>query len=79
MDDQVVVLLVIVGAGLAILMGWAATHRFYLPGPKEDTQTAGNEFSQVQYMREVRLRNMEGIAGSYGYSKGSLVCTMTMP
>ena len=44
------------------MMGYAVT-RFWFP---DKTGGEGDEtFSQVQYMREVRLRNAEGIANSY--------------
>ena len=68
MNDQWVVLLCILGAGVAVFLGWATTRFFFTPAPG-DSAGHGNDFSQVQYMREVRLRNAESIAHSYGLSR----------
>ncbi len=55
-NSQVVVLACVAGAGAVVLCGYAVTNFFYRRGPNEDTTMAGNEFDQVRYMREVRLR-----------------------
>lgn len=71
---QVIVLFVILGAAGAVLLGWAATHVFHTkpPSPHGD-YTAGTEFNQAVYMREVRLRHQEHLAASSQGGKRALV------
>lgn len=73
MDPTVTVLIVIVAAAAAVVLGWASTRFFIAHPPTRDTENAGNEVSQAQYMREVRLRNTEMLAQQYGYGPRDLV------
>ncbi|CAK1357655.1 uncharacterized protein RHO25_008241 [Cercospora beticola] len=72
MDPTVTVLIVIVAAAAAVVLGWASTRFFIAHPPTRDTENAGNEPSQAQYMREVRLRNTEVLARQYGYGPRDL-------
>ncbi|KAI7216004.1 hypothetical protein KC333_g5092 [Hortaea werneckii] len=68
---EAVVAIAICGALAAVGIGWALTHRFYLnKGREEAAQSLGSDYSQAQYMREVRLRHQEDLAASqYGYGR----------
>lgn len=74
-SDGVVILLVILGAGASVIVGYAIFRFFGQDGPKESTNV-GSEFNQAQYMRDVRLRNQEDLAGMYGYGPQHLVSTV---
>ena len=77
-SDAAVVLFVILGAAAAVGLGWAATHRFFIPtgGSRDDVEPGRSEFSQAQYMREVRLRHQEDLAATqYGRSHYPMVGT----
>jgi hypothetical protein len=63
MNSQVVVLVVIIAAGAAVLIGYATTRYFVGRVPDGDTEGPGSDFNQAKYMREVRLRNSEQLAG----------------
>lgn len=65
-DQSIVVLCCIVGAGVAVFMGWAISHRFYDVPTRNGIADTANEFSQAQYMREVRLRHHDDIAMAFG-------------
>ncbi|EME82789.1 uncharacterized protein MYCFIDRAFT_174330 [Pseudocercospora fijiensis CIRAD86] len=65
MNAQVVVVCVIVGAGAAVLIGYATTRYFFGNTSNNDGPT--DEFNQAAYMREVRLRNVEQIGAINGY------------
>ena len=68
--NEVIVLLVILGAGGAVLLGWAITNHYQNPHGARDLSGLGNgEQSQAQYMRELRLRQQDNIAHSLGGSR----------
>ena len=74
LPSQVIVLICIGGAGLSVLMAYAIGHRIMGPDRPQLDVEAGREFSQAQYMREVRLRNCDNIAvmtGNGGLSHGN--------
>lgn len=73
MNSQVVVLVVIIAAGAAVLIGYATTRYFVGRVPDGDTEGPGSDFNQANYMREVRLRNSEQLAGINGYKPHRLV------
>ena len=68
MDANLIVLLIILGAGLAVLMGYGATHVLFRASPgKSDVEglvASADELTQLQYMRQVRLRNLDVLAAS---------------
>ena len=66
LNPTVVVICSIAGAGGFCLLGYAITHRFFPPEKKE---LGDGEFSQAQYMREVRLRYAEQMANSNGFAR----------
>lgn len=68
-NSQVIVLVCVVGAGAAVLIGYAIHNFFFKPGADDNKAGVGDEFSQAQYMREVRLRYAEQMAGSNGYGR----------
>ena len=68
MDNSVIVLIAIVGAGGVVLLGFAFTNHWVKRSP-ESFEAMNNQFSQEQYMREVRLRNQDLIAAQYGWSR----------
>lgn len=49
-----------------VFIGWAVTHRFYQQELRPNVEGLGQEFSQVQYMRELRLRHHDQLAAMYG-------------
>ena len=64
---QVVVLLVIIGAGVAVLIGWAITNQFQpSQGARDLSGFSNGDYSQAQYQRELRLRHQDEIASSMG-------------
>lgn len=66
--------IVVAAAGAAVLCGYA-TARFYIPSSEPETlEGMGGEFTQAQYQREVRLRNLEIIAERTGHGRNGLVC-----
>ncbi|TKA34258.1 hypothetical protein B0A50_00238 [Salinomyces thailandicus] len=69
-SNAAIVFFVIIGAAAGVALGWAMTHRFFIPvGRREDPDSARNDASQAQYMREVRLRHQEDLAATqYGRS-----------
>ncbi|KAI7236014.1 hypothetical protein KC330_g3969 [Hortaea werneckii] len=54
----------ICGAGVAVFIGWAVSHRFVQP--PEAKEPAAGDFNQAQYMREVRLRHQDQLAAVMG-------------
>lgn len=78
MNSQVVVLVVIVAAGAAVLIGYATTRYFVGRVPDGDCETPGSDFNQASYMRDVRLRNSEQLAGINGYRPRDLVCIASL-
>lgn len=66
MNNQVVVLFCIIGSGAIVFLGWAISHRFNQDTPKEATEGASSDFSQAQYMREVRAHNYNQLIGMHG-------------
>ena len=69
-SNSAVVVICIVGAAAVLFIGYASTHLFF---SREASRSSGDveaiangELTQAQYMREVRLRNQETIAVSYG-------------
>lgn len=78
-SNSLVVLFIIMGAGIAVFIGWAMTHRFQgANGPRDDTETAGKEFSQVQYMRDLRMRHVEDLAAMMGGRRVLVRCLKRM-
>lgn len=73
MNSQVTVLVVIIAAGAAVLIGYASTRYFFGREPQQVSGDAGNDLTQAVYMREVRLRNTELIAATNGYGRRDLV------
>ena len=71
-SDGLVIFLVILGAGAAVVLGYSVFRFFCQDGPKESIDIGG-EFNQAQYMRDVRLRNQEDLAGMYGYGRRDMV------
>lgn len=67
-NNSVIVLGVILGAGVAVFLGWAMTHRFQQTAGENVTnhEGLGTDFSQAQYMREVRLRHHDDLAAAFG-------------
>ncbi|KAK5727734.1 hypothetical protein LTR17_012496 [Elasticomyces elasticus] len=65
MNSTVIVLPVILGCGVAVVMGWAISHRFIRP---EESKEVPQDVvaQQAQYMREVRLRHHDDLAMSMG-------------
>lgn len=53
-------------AGLGVCMAYAIFSRFT---PKPAQNNANDEFSQAQYMREVRLRYQGSMANANGYGR----------
>lgn len=69
LSQGAVIVIVIVGTGAAVLIGYSIFYVSTRRGPEEDTSTAGTEFDQVRYMREVRLREVDAIAASHGLGR----------
>lgn len=69
-----IIVIVIVAAGAAVLCAWAITSRFGHGTPARSFNSpAGNGgMTQAQYMRDVRMRNVENLQGAapYGRSGG---------
>ncbi|KXT05695.1 hypothetical protein AC578_5634 [Pseudocercospora eumusae] len=76
MNAQVVVVCVIVGAGAAVLIGYATTRYFFSNTSNSDGPT--DEFNQAAYMREVRLRNVEQIGAMNGYGHRHMASFLTL-
>lgn len=55
---------IIVGAAVLLFVGWAITHRF-IKSPEE--REVPNDWSQAQYMREVRVRHIDDLAARVGH------------
>lgn len=62
-----VVFMVIALSGLGVLMAYAIFSRFTNKDPPQ--RNANEEFSQAQYMREVRLRYQGSMANANGYGR----------
>lgn len=59
LSDGAIIVIVLVAAGFAVLVGFSIT-RFYFDKDKpDDTRPLGDE--QMQYMHSVRQRNLEGL------------------
>jgi hypothetical protein len=64
LNPALVVFLCIVGAGVAILIGWAVTNPFHRePRVEADREL---EEGQAEYRRSVRLSNQQAIADTIG-------------
>ncbi|KAI6827405.1 hypothetical protein KC332_g13997 [Hortaea werneckii] len=63
-SQSLIVLCCICGAAVAVFIGWAVSHRFVKPA--ETKEPASGDFNQAQYMREVRLRHQDQLAGIMG-------------
>ncbi|KAI7281970.1 hypothetical protein KC345_g3794 [Hortaea werneckii] len=63
-SHSLIVFCCICGAGVAVFIGWAVSHRFVKP--VEAKEPAAGDFNQAQYMREVRLRHQGQLAGIMG-------------
>ncbi|KAI7468547.1 hypothetical protein KC351_g13581 [Hortaea werneckii] len=63
-SHSLIVFCCICGAGVAVFIGWAVSHRFVKPA--EAKEPAAGDFNQAQYMREVRLRHQDQLAGIMG-------------
>ncbi|CAK3740151.1 Hypothetical predicted protein [Lecanosticta acicola] len=71
--NAVIVLAIVTGAGFLVLCGFALTRFYVFNAPaRDDLVSARQEFSQAQYMREVRLRNQGIIAGGLGRGRPHL-------
>lgn len=64
-----VVLLCIIGAGALVLIGYATSSFFVGRRREDDNDASHNDFSQAEYMREVRLRNQSDLQAMYGYGR----------
>ncbi|KAF1821354.1 uncharacterized protein K489DRAFT_410841 [Dissoconium aciculare CBS 342.82] len=70
LDVNLTVLLIVVGAAASVLLAYAFTHVFWRPIPQESAVSKSEEeLSQVQYMRQVRLRNLDILADSLGHPR----------
>ncbi|KXS99550.1 hypothetical protein AC578_4270 [Pseudocercospora eumusae] len=66
MNDHVVILLCLLGAGAALLLGYAIFRYFMPSAGRNDIERPGPDgMTQVQYMRTVRLRNHEQLQAMY--------------
>lgn len=72
-SDGLVIFLVILGAGAAVIVGYATMRFFCQDSPKESTDGIGSGFNQAAYMRDVRSRNQENLASDYGYGRRDVV------
>ncbi|CZT25526.1 uncharacterized protein RCC_11259 [Ramularia collo-cygni] len=72
LNNQVIVLIVVAAAGAAVLCGYAITRFYTNSAPNEHLEGVGEEFSQAQYQRELRLRNTEKIAEMTGHGRHTL-------
>ncbi|KAK4503592.1 hypothetical protein PRZ48_004507 [Zasmidium cellare] len=68
-NSQVVVLAVVAAAGASVLCGYAITRFYFTDPPRQNVDGANGEFSQAAYMRDVRLRNQDGIAAVMGLGR----------
>ncbi|KAI7216007.1 hypothetical protein KC333_g5091 [Hortaea werneckii] len=75
-SHSLIVFCCICGAGVAVFIGWAVSHRFVQPPVAKEP--AAGDFNQAQYMREVRLRHqdqlaavMGGVSALVGFGSGS--------
>lgn len=71
MNGVLVTFLVIVGAGFAVLIGYAVSHRFMTGRERSSDVDVGLEGqvglqSQAVYMAQVRDRNRQDLVGKYG-------------
>lgn len=73
LNGVLVTFLVIVGAGFAVLVGFAISHRFM--GQRQGRNSAGiegvdgqvSDLSQASYMAQVRDRNRQELLHKYGW------------
>lgn len=72
-SNAVIVLAIVAGAGFVLLCGFASTRFFFGDSRRDDLTLPGTEFNQAAYMREVRIRGQESVAGSLGHHKQHLV------
>ncbi len=66
--NSAVIALCIVGAGIALLIGWAIGHRLWNADDnreREGHQIESGGFSQYEYQRDLRERNKENIAAAH--------------
>lgn len=64
LSHQVIILLCLVGAAAAVLVGWGISTLVDKRTVERDIQTMDAE--QQVYMRQLRLRNMEVLAAMHG-------------
>lgn len=76
MNDHVVILLCLLGAGAALLVGYAI-FKYFMPGTKrDDLEQAGPDgTTQIQYMRTVRLRNYEQLQAIHAPTRTAIYRT----
>lgn len=73
MAAELVIFLVIIGAGAAVCIGWAIYNHYRTRLNSSDMQDNREaEMEQTQYMREVRFRNKEDLTRMYGYRAPSV-------
>lgn len=63
-EAAIVVCACIGGSAIGVFICWAMTHRFILPTSSSSLESG--DFSQAQYMREVRMRHQDDLAASLG-------------
>ena len=67
-SDSAVIVICIVLAGVLVLIGWAIGHRVWQGRNPDDPEGGGAQveqnFSQYEYMRDLRERTKENIAAS---------------
>lgn len=72
LNGVLVTFLVIVGAGFAVLICFAVSHRFMTARQRNATDEAGidghvGDLSQAAYMSQVRDRNRQDLLHKYGW------------
>lgn len=70
LSHSLIVFLIILGCAAAIGLGWGFYSLYngrHDQSGQHDVALPTTEQSQAVYMREVRLRNQDVIAGMYGY------------
>jgi hypothetical protein len=77
LPDSVVVLFVIMGAGAACIVGYSIHRLFFGPSDFENSDRSPST-EQLQYMADVRRRNVEGLKfeANQGRSGTSTLATM---
>ncbi|KAG2026640.1 hypothetical protein GB937_001425 [Aspergillus fischeri] len=65
LSKEVVILIVIVGCVVCVLIGYSI-HYIFTNGFQDDPTEREMTYEQKEYMRGLRLRNMEMLAGQAG-------------